>query len=351
MGNTPNSQKYSLGASIFTQHQLNFYQVYSATSSGGSAQLPNPVITTPGTSTNGQIPTVPVQLVPNNLPIPNVFSNYTSDQSGGSINVGRRLNDYVTAKLGVDVERISTNVTVPFPYFVSGNTTVLNGIISTPFGSQTAQNSLGINAPSIANTVNGVGYNLRSLTAGFQIDTRDDVFNPRHGANVSLSEEVALPQLGSNFSYTLTTFDGAQFYPVLKNSALGIHLQVGSSTGALPVTKLFVYSDQQLRGYSQVFYGTDAILGQAELRYPLTKDRKLNLALFTDYGALRIRGAQPLLDSFGNVMVNYNDWLYHADAGVGIRFDLPQLGFRSIRIDFAKGAVGTHTSFGIGQSF
>jgi outer membrane translocation and assembly module TamA len=51
------------------------------------------------------------------------------------------------------------------------------------------------------------------------------------------------------------------------------------------------------------------------------------------------------------VVVNYNDWLYRSDAGVGLRFDIPQLGFKSIRLDFAKGAAGTHTSFGIGQSF
>jgi len=34
-----------------------------------------------------------------------------------------------------------------------------------------------------------------------------------------------------------------------------------------------------------------------------------------------------------------------------LRFDVPQLGLHTIRIDFAKGANGAHTSFGIGQSF
>jgi hypothetical protein len=58
-----------------------------------------------------------------------------------------------------------------------------------------------------------------------------------------------------------------------------------------------------------------------------------------------------LLDSFGDQIADYNQWYYHGDVGAGVRFDIPQLGFRSIRLDFAKGAVGTHTSFGIGQSF
>jgi outer membrane translocation and assembly module TamA len=49
--------------------------------------------------------------------------------------------------------------------------------------------------------------------------------------------------------------------------------------------------------------------------------------------------------------VDYNKFLYRSDAGVGLRFDIPQLGFKSIRLDFARGKAGAHTSFGIGQSF
>jgi hypothetical protein len=30
---------------------------------------------------------------------------------------------------------------------------------------------------------------------------------------------------------------------------------------------------------------------------------------------------------------------------------VPQLGLHTLRLDFAKGTLGTHTSFGIGQTF
>jgi len=106
-----------------------------------------------------------------------------------------------------------------------------------------------------------------------------------------------------------------------------------------------------LRGYSKVFYGTEALLLQSELRLPVSPDRSFNLALFADYGSLRIRGADPILDTFGNIVVDYNKWLYHGDIGAGLRFDVKQLGFRSIRLDFAHGKGSNHTSFGIGQSF
>ncbi len=181
--------------------------------------------------------------------------------------------------------------------------------------------------------------------------TLDDVFNPRHGWKSSLSEEISGAFLGSDFTYTITTIDVARFFPILKQSTIGFHALLGNSTGAIPANKLFTLSDQQLRGYNSVFYGTQEVLLQAEVRVPVTADKNFWIAAFGDYGTLRIRGAQPTLDAFGNEVTNYNDWIYHSDAGIGLRFDVPQLGFRSIRLDFAKGATGTHTSFGIGQSF
>jgi outer membrane protein assembly factor BamA len=242
-------------------------------------------------------------------------------------------------------------VSVPTPYFINGEQTVVNAPQTSIFGTAPATNTLGITASSIANIPNGTSYKLRSTALGLQLETLDDVFNPRTGYKGALNEQISLPFAGSNFNYTITTLDVARFFPVLKLSTIGFHALLGGTTGAIPSNNLFVFSDQQLRGYNSVFYGTSEILLQSELRVPVTQDRKFTLAAFVDYGNMRIRGAQPIYDAFGNVVANYNQWIYHSDAGVGIRFDLPQLGFRSIRLDFARGAVGTHTSFGIGQSF
>ena len=250
------------------------------------------------------------------------------------------------------MQRLATDVTLPAPYFLAGTQQILNSpITNTPFGETTNGTTLGINAPSIANTSNGAGYNLHAVTLGLQDDTRDDVFNPRRGITAALSEELSGRAIGSQFGYTITTFDGAKFFPVASNATLGFHVLAGDATGAIPPSKLFVLTDQQLRGYSEVFYGTEELLAQAELRIPVSPDRKFNVALFYDYGGQRIRGAQPITDVFGNVIVDYNQFLYRTDAGIGLRFDVPQLGFKSIRLDFAKGKAGGHTSFGIGQSF
>ena len=356
LGNTPTSSKYSLGASIFTSDQTNFYQVYGASTAQTLGTHP-PVVCTPppkgGTSScNGTVGTVPVVLTPNSALISGIAADYANRANGASVNLGRRLTDYVTASIGVTVQRLATDVTLPAPFFLAGTQQILNSpITNTPFGAQTNGTTLGISAPSIANTSNGATYNLHAVTVGLQDDTRDDVFNPRRGATTSLTEEVSGKPIGSQFGYSITTFDGAKFFPVMKNATLGFHLLAGDATGAIPPSKLFVLTDQQLRGYSEVFYGTEEILGQTELRVPVSPDRKFNVAFFYDNGGQKIRGAVPITDIFGNVVVDYSKFLYRTDAGVGLRFDVPQLGFRSIRLDFARGKGGAHTSFGIGQSF
>ncbi len=352
LGNTPRAQRYSLGASIFTTAQTNYYQVYGAGTQGAAG---NPIISAPGSTSTGSTTTgglIPIVLTPNANLISGVAATYGNRSNGLSANLGRRLTDTLTATVGVSIQRLSTDVTLPAPYFLGGGTQILSTPQTTNIlGTQNNGTTLGINAPSIADTSNGAGYNLHSVTFGLQNDTRDDVSDPRRGYTAALSEEVSGKPIGSQFKYTLTTLDTAKFYPVLRNATLAFHALLGDSTGAIPPSKLFVLTDQQLRGYSEVFYGTEQALLQGELRLPLSPDRKFGLAFFYDYGGQRIRGAQPLVDAFGNVVVDYNKFLYRSDGGVGLRFSIPQLGFKTIRLDFARGKGGAHTSFGIGQSF
>jgi outer membrane protein assembly factor BamA len=357
LGKTQRSQKYSLGASIFTQQTTNYLQAYGV--SAASSIAPVPTITAapapgatsaPGSSTG----TIGITLQPNNSPISGVVADYENRAAGVSLNLGRRLTDYVSATFGATVQRLSTDTLVPFPYYVFGNQTIAvnNSLTSTSLTSTSINgNALGITASSIASIANGESTNLHSLSLGLQSDTLDDVFNPRRGGKASIATEFSAKGLGSDYGYTITTLDISRFYPVLKNATLGFHGQVGASTGAMPASKLFAYSEQQLRGYGDVFYGTEARLLQAELRYPLTSDRKFAIVAFGDYGSLRIRGADPIANLLTGQTYNYDNWLYHGDVGAGLRIDVPQLGHQTIRLDFAKGKNGSHTSFGIGQSF
>ncbi|HEY1655420.1 MAG TPA: POTRA domain-containing protein [Candidatus Tumulicola sp.] len=346
LGNTPQSQKYSAGGSIFTNSSTYYYPVYNVTS------------TSPGIPSVGGTPApIPVTLYPgtNAAQVGGIVATSSSSSTGGNATIGRRLSDYTILSLQAGAQTIRYNTTVPSPYYFQGNQpNIFVGPTPGPINSTVNSfgGSFGIAASSIANVNTGAPYKLNTAILTLSTNNLDDPFNPRTGANGLLSETLSIPALGSNFKFTQSTLGIAKFYPVLKSATLGFHLLLDASTGVIPPSSLFTFSDQQVRGYNQVFYATDAGLGQIELRQPLALDRRLSIAVFVDELDFRIRGAYPLLNPYTNRIVGYpGNWALYGDYGAGIRFDVPQLGLHTIRIDFAKGVYGTHTSFGIGQSF
>jgi len=352
-GKTEKSQKYSLGTTIFTNQVLNFYPVYAvpapAPSPGSVAPTPIPIGAPQG-----------VALVPTNVnsqQLGGIVSNYQSRSNGISVTVGRRFSDYLRTSIGANIQQVASAASLPTGYYFASSSTALGsfntGNSSTnPFGSNTqvgGGTALGVLAPSIANIDSTKPYNLRSLVFGLASDTRNNLFNPRTGNNLSLSEEVSGRGLGSDFNYSILTLDASRFFPVLKNATFGVRGKAIQSTGAIPPNRLATFSDQDLRGYRDPFYGTDALLFQSELRIPLTPDAKFSIATFAETGGTRIRGGTGT-DLNGN-SISLNKYTFHSDIGVGLRFDVPQLGLHTIRLDFARGSQGAHTAFGIGQSF
>ncbi len=344
LSNTPKGEKYTAGGSIFTNHTTYYYPVYAISGSGtaiksGSA-VPIPV--TLYSSTNSSL-------------VSGVNATSVSSANGVTGNIGRRLSDYTLFSLSLSAQRIRYNTTVPSPYYFQGNQpNIVIGPTPSPIssGSNSYGGSFGIAASSIANVNTGAPYNLVQPGLSLQTITLDDPFNPRTGVHALLNATISAPALGSNFTFTQSTLDIAKFFPILKDATLGIHGVADNSTGVIPPSSLFTFSDQQMRGYNQVFYATNAYLGQIELRQPVALDRRITLAVFIDELDYHIRGAYPLLNPYTNRVTGYPaDWALYGDAGFGIRFDVPQLGLRTVRIDFAKGINGTHTSFGIGQSF
>ncbi|MGA8534017.1 MAG: POTRA domain-containing protein [Candidatus Tumulicola sp.] len=346
LGNTPQSQKYSVGGQLFTNSSTYYYPVYGVTSN------------TPSIPSVGGTPApVPVTLYPgtNAAQVGGIVATNTSSSTGASGTIGRRLSDYTILSLALGAQTIRYSTTVPSPYYFQGNQpNIFVGPTPGPVNStiNSYGGSFGIAASSIANVNTGAPYKLNTTTLSLTTNSLDDPFNPRHGVNGFLTGVISMPALGSNFQFTQPSLGIAKFFPVLKDATLGVHLMLDGSTGVIPPSNLYTFSDQQMRGYNQVFYATDAGLGQIELRQPLALDRRITLAVFVDELDYRIRGAYPLLNPYTNRIVGYpGNWALYGDYGAGIRFDVPQLGLHTVRIDFARGAYGTHTSFGIGQSF
>jgi outer membrane protein assembly factor BamA len=374
LGKTEKSQKYSLGATIFTNAQTNYYPVYAACSGGSTA--PNvsysrgraplatatvaPIAVSTACPTTGNFPVTIVPLDPTNYQVVNgIVSTYDSRSAGISATLGRRFTDVYRMSLGANVEKIAAAAQLPSGYIFPVGTQI-NPLTGTTQNSLTGLDpnspsaAVGVTAPSLAQIDSTRPYNLRSLVIGFGADTRDDIFNPRRGLNFTISDEMSSHAYGSDFNYNIVTVDAAKFFPVMRNATFAIHGLVGLSSGAIPVNKLFIFSDQQLRGYVDPFYGTDELLAQTELRVPLTADRKFSVVGFVESGATRIRGGIATTQDINGNPTGTEDlskFAFHTDIGVGLRFDVPQLGLKTIRLDFAKGSQGTHTSFGIGQSF
>ena len=227
-----------------------------------------------------------------------VAATYQARSTGISLNTGRRLSDILRASVGVNISSVESQAQVPSPYFFgNSNDASLVGnacATGTSIVSSSCQDTsaLGIAAPSLAVTQAGKSYALHSISIGFGADNRDDVFNPRRGVNATFSDEISAKAFGSAFVYDQYIVDVAKFFPVLKNATFGVHLRGGTSTGAIPSNKIFTFSDTDLRGYSNVFYGTDEALFQTELRVPLTSDRKFAVVGFVESGG-RVFVAQP----------------------------------------------------------
>jgi outer membrane protein assembly factor BamA len=287
----------------------------------------------------------------NGNPCTSQVADYTSRSAGFTISFGHPVADYTRLNLGLTSTHLYQAVEASgFPQaFLATQGANLNGNGTNQLGSTT----------------------LRSFTPAIFKDTRDDVTNPRHGGTSAFSDEISLTAFGSDYQFGKADIDYTHFWPFKRHSSIGLHLNYGFTSGlpnALPYNDLFSLSDQQLRGTKYVYYGNREILGQLELRIPVTSDKKFGIALFTDSGdapyitpvlgpspgPTPVPPAGPHAPFFtpAPLSVNYvNAPIFmQTDFGIGIRVQTPLLP-QVIRIDFAVGNQGSHTSFGIGQSF
>ncbi len=320
---------------------------YSLSPPGGSISS-GPLTATP-------VPGVTVVCQPSSTPCTNQFADFSSRQSGVSITTGHPIAEYTRLYYGISATRLYQEFTAQgFP----------NSLLD--------QTSIGVTTPGNGVTVGGnqPSQALRSLNASLVRDNRDDVQNPRYGGVTSIYDEAALKFLGSDYKYDKGIFQLTRFYPVKRHSTFGFNFVWGFSTGGttLPYNELFSLSDQQLRGTKYVYYGDRELLGQAELRMPVTADRKLEVVLFTDTGSApyvqAVAGPTPAptpvppsgphapvvvgpRQTFTYKQLPYS---FLTDVGFGIRLTTPILP-QQIRIDLATSSQGSHISFGFGQAF
>lgn len=292
-------------------------------------------------------------------PCGGLSAGYSSRQAGVQVSFGHPIAYYTRVSFGVSATRLFQGFTANG--FDQSLLDLRSALIS--------PNNFGRNVGG-SPVQTGVS-NLRTVQLGLVRDNRDDVQGPRYGGTSSLANEVSLHGFGSDYQYEKTDIDLTRFWPVRRHSTLAAHLNVGISSGGatLPYNTLFSLSDQQLRNQKYVFYGDRELLGQVELRVPVTPDKKFAVALFADAGdapyVTPVIGPSPAptqpppagphapFQPAPQAPVTFVEAPFHfkADFGFGIRVQTPILPGQALRLDFATGQGGAHVSFGIGQSF
>jgi outer membrane protein insertion porin family len=166
-------------------------------------------------------------------------------------------------------------------------------------------------------------------------DRRDSAMAPTRGDRLSLTNELGLSFLGSDFGFGKHVVEYARYFRAGDGVIVGRGL-VGFSYGALPLQEQFVMGGPTtLRGYPAArLRGTSAAIFNVEYRVPLgfimRPLRDFTGIAYVDVGAAPI--ARNVLFSYGlGVTVN---------TAVG-----------AIRIDYAIGSEGPRTWLTIGQPF
>ena len=297
--------------------------------------------------------------IPGSTPCGGLSAGYSSRQAGASVSFGHPVAYYTRMNYGVSATRLFQGFTANG--FDQSLLDLRSALIS--------PNNFGQNVGG-SPVKNGTS-NLRTVTFGIVRDNRDDVQSPRYGGTSSVADELSLHGFGSDYQYDKADFDLTRFWPVRHHSTFAAHFNVGISSGgaSLPYNSLFSLSDQQLRGQKFVFYGDREVLGQLELRVPVTSDKKFALAFFTDAGdapyLTPVVGPSPKPTPTPpagphapfvpgpQAAVTFLEAPFHikSDFGIGIRVQTPLIPGQAIRLDFATGQGGAHVSFGIGQSF
>ncbi|MFW5855744.1 MAG: BamA/OMP85 family outer membrane protein [Bacillota bacterium] len=178
---------------------------------------------------------------------------------------------------------------------------------------------------------------VRSL--GFEVDrdTTNHPFNPTEGAIDIFSSEFAGGVLGGTDQFVKLNADFRRFYPAfLDDDAWALRMKTGLGTDDIPTSdKYRLGGANTLRGYDNIFYGNNMLLGQVEYRYPIVD--KITGVVFVDGGNTWDKRDEMTLND-----LNYS-------AGLGARMNTP-LG--QLKLDYGwREDGGGKFHFNIGQTF
>ncbi len=228
------------------------------------------------------------------------YDEYLEGRTGGSITIGRKLNQYWAASVGVRLENVN----------VSG----------VPLG-----------APPDYTSVIGDHFQA-GIKGTVTRDTTDSFLRPTEGSKTSLSFE----EVTGSFSFPLFNFDYNRYFTTFQRAdgsgrqVLALHSFLGIAGDNTPVyERFFAGGFRSIRGFAFRGVGPDVngfkvggdfmLLNSLEYQVPVRANDQVYLVTFVDSGTVEPE-AFELKD-------------YRVSAGVGIRFTVPMLGPVPIALD------------------
>ncbi|HEX7853683.1 MAG TPA: BamA/TamA family outer membrane protein [Sphingobium sp.] len=179
-----------------------------------------------------------------------------------------------------------------------------------------------------------------SIGPSFTFDSRNSSLNPRKGVYVTGTWLFGAKFLGSDFDQDKMQIGVNAYFPLGKNTVLGVRKQLCSVSSNAPFYDLCMFGQQgDLRGYETGRYRDGATWAlQAEIRQHL----------FWRLGMVAFAGVGGIADSSKDI------WKHStvlSSGGAGLRFLASKRNNVNVRFDAAYGKDGFAFYFGIGEAF
>jgi outer membrane protein assembly complex protein YaeT len=229
------------------------------------------------------------------------FNEYNESRLGTRITVGRQLNKYWSANVGIRVEDV--------------------GVHAVP-----------ADAPEDFQSVDGQNF-LIGFRGGVARDTRDSFMRPTQGNLLDISYE----QVTGDFNYPLFNIEDDQYFTLYQRAdgsgrqVLAIRSQMGLAGSQTPVyDRFYAGGFRSIRGFQFRGVGPDngngfklggdfMFLNSLEYQVPIKANDQIYLVGFLDSGTVESR-------------MEIKD--YRVAAGFGVRFTVPMMGPVPIALDF-----------------
>lgn len=167
---------------------------------------------------------------------------------------------------------------------------------------------------------------INSVFFRLEKDTRNDRLFPQRGMWGAMALEVADSALGGDVNFTSLTFDGRVYTPLGRNT-LALRAKAARISETAPFyERHYLGGAYSLRGFAErgltpLGWGTELLLAQAEMRFPIAGNVQrpsMSATLFFDIGSLKTPKSSRDFTSA---------------AGFGFRAKVPIIGL--LRCDFA----------------